>query len=79
MAIVRMLTSLSGPNYSRSPGDLHECSDGEAERLIAAGYAEPEVGKLPTRRERAVKVQPGAEKRSVASRVKKAPGLDTQG
>lgn len=40
MAIVRMLTSIAGADFARSRGDLHECSDAEAERLIAAGYAE---------------------------------------
>ncbi len=34
-----MLTGLSGPDYSRSPGDEHNCSADEAQRMIDAGYA----------------------------------------
>lgn len=36
---VIMLTGMSGPDYSRSPGDEHNCRADEAERLIAAGFA----------------------------------------
>ncbi len=36
---VIMLTGLSGPDYSRSPGDEHNCPADEAGRLIAAGFA----------------------------------------
>ena len=38
---VKMLTGMAGRDYSLSPGDEHECSDAEAARLIAAGFAEP--------------------------------------
>lgn len=72
---VRMLTGLSGPHYSVSAGDLHECSTHEATRFIAAGIAEPvdPVAK-PAREkaERAVKVAPGEETRGLRDRVKGA-------
>lgn len=38
-----MLVGLSGPTYTRNPGDDHECDEAEAKRLIAAGYAVPIV------------------------------------
>lgn len=38
---VKMLVALAGGHYSLSPGDVHECSEDEAQRLIAEGYAEP--------------------------------------
>lgn len=34
-----MLVGLSGPAFTRNPGDYHECDDAEALRLIKAGYA----------------------------------------
>ena len=37
---VKMLTCLSGVDYTVNAGDTHECSADEAERLIAAGFAE---------------------------------------
>jgi len=44
---VRMLTGLSGIDYSLSSGDLHECSEAEAGRLIAAGFAEAIAPETP--------------------------------
>lgn len=38
-----MLVGLSGPAFTRNPGDEHECDDAEGKRLIAAGYATPIV------------------------------------
>lgn len=38
--LVRMLVCLSGPTLLRNPGDVYECDDDEAVRLIRAGYAE---------------------------------------
>lgn len=79
MAKVKLLTGLSGPDVSLAPGEVHVCSAAEAKRLIDRGMAEaiaaaPKAAKPKV--EKAVKVQPGAEKRSVSSRVKKALGLD---
>lgn len=37
---VKMLTSMAGRDFSLSPGDEHEFSQAEAERLIAAGFCE---------------------------------------
>lgn len=45
---IKMLTGMSGPEISLSPGDPHECDDLEAERLIRAGFAESAEGKLPS-------------------------------
>lgn len=56
---IKMLTSLSGPEYCLSPGDVREFPQAEAARLVAAGYAVPDVE--PTQ-ERAVK-KPITEKR----------------
>ncbi|MDB5295011.1 MAG: hypothetical protein JWO31_994 [Phycisphaerales bacterium] len=38
---VRFLVSMAGVGSVRDPGDVAECSPGEAARLIAAGFAEP--------------------------------------
>lgn len=38
---VRMLTGMAGVEFSLSVGDLHDCAEDEADRLIAAGFAEP--------------------------------------
>lgn len=38
---IKMLTGLTGPEYSLAPGDERTFPDAEATRLIAAGYAEP--------------------------------------
>lgn len=56
---IKMLTSLAGPEYALSRGDEREFEDGEAIRLIEAGYAVP-AADAPM--ERAVK--PAAEKRA---------------
>jgi hypothetical protein len=39
--LVRMTTGLSGPAFSLSRGDERDFPDGEAIRLINAGYAVP--------------------------------------
>ena len=39
MLKLKMLTSMCGPAMSLVPGDPYECEAGEAERLIAAGFA----------------------------------------
>lgn len=44
---VRMLTGMAGVEFSLSAGDLHECGEDEAGRLIAAGFAEPAVAEKP--------------------------------
>lgn len=49
---IKMLTGLTGPQYSLAPGDERDFPDAEAKRLIEAGYAAP-VGGVKT--ERAVK------------------------
>jgi hypothetical protein len=36
---LKMLTGLSGPDYSLAPGDEREFEDAEAGRLIEAGFA----------------------------------------
>lgn len=56
---IRMTTGLSGPHYTLSPGDEHDFPDGEAVRLIDAGFAVPVAG---AKVERAVRHKP-AEKR----------------
>ena len=49
---IKMLTGMAGSEYVLSPGDVHTFPDAEAERLIAAGFAE----RVATRkREKAVK------------------------
>lgn len=51
---VLMLTGLAGADFSLSPGDEYECSDGEAKRLIEAGFAAPvEVKKAKVTKETA--------------------------
>jgi len=37
---VRILVGMAGPTVVRHRGDIAEVDDGEAQRLIAAGYAE---------------------------------------
>lgn len=37
---VRMLTSIAGADFALSPGDEHEFTAAEAQRMIEAGYAE---------------------------------------
>lgn len=43
MRNLKMLVGLAGPEYALSPGDEREFEADEAERLIAAGFAQ-EVG-----------------------------------
>ena len=45
---VRLLTPLSGANGSFAPGDEYECSEAEAERLVAKGFAENMKSKKKT-------------------------------
>lgn len=53
---VRMLTSLSGPSYSVSTGEVGEFDQETGERLIAAGLAAPVVeAKSKKKAEKAVK------------------------
>jgi len=54
---VRMLQSLSGPEYALRVGDEAEFDADEAKRLVEAGIAEPVAGekKKPVSRESKVK------------------------
>jgi hypothetical protein len=52
---VKLKTSLSGPDISLASGDIHECDEAEAGRLIEAGYAVPYDEKAA---EKAVKTGP---------------------
>ncbi|NEJ73794.1 hypothetical protein GR197_25175 [Rhizobium phaseoli] len=38
--LLKMTAGLSGPEFNLSPGDEYEFEDDEADRLIAAGFAE---------------------------------------
>ena len=69
---VRMTVGLSGPAYNLQPGDEFSFPDGEAARLIAAGYAVPVV---ETPIERAVEVPGGFafEKRGKGKKGKAKP------
>lgn len=61
---VKLTTSLSGVNGAYSSGDEYECaSPAEAERLIAAGYAEPIAAAPGAAREKAVARPRGKETR----------------
>jgi hypothetical protein len=63
---LRMLTSVAGADFALSPGDETErFSDGEAARMIEAGYAVP-VRDVPV--EKAVK--PGAPETAARSTPK---------
>ncbi|WP_375290910.1 hypothetical protein [Qipengyuania sp.] len=56
MRNLKMLTGLSGPELTLSPGDEHEFEDAEADRLIEAGFAtEAEAAKpaAPAKKPRA--------------------------
>ena len=55
-----MLVGLSGPAFFIAPGEMYECDDAEATRLISARYAIPWTEELI---ERAVK-KPVREKRT---------------
>ncbi|RDL51807.1 hypothetical protein BLJAPNOD_02948 [Ensifer sp. M14] len=57
---IKMLVGLAGNEYSLAPGDERDFPDGEANRLIVAGYAVPAVAE---KAERAV-VQPVTERRT---------------
>lgn len=60
---VKMLVGLSGPTGFYDVGDIYECDDSEAHRLICARYAvpwaEPEI-------ERAIAVPPRETRRKKA-------------
>lgn len=47
MRNLKMLTGLSGPELTLSPGDEHEFEDAEADRLIEAGFATEAEGSKP--------------------------------
>ena len=47
---VKMLTSMAGRDFSLSPGDEHDFTDGEADRLIAAGFCEAVEAKQSVKR-----------------------------
>lgn len=57
---IKMLTGLTGPEYSLAPGEVREFPDAEAQRLVKAGFAIPV---MDDKRERAVK-EPAAETRA---------------
>jgi len=38
--LLKMTAGLSGPEFNLAPGDEYEFDDDEADRLIAAGFAE---------------------------------------
>ena len=59
MMKIRMLTGLSGLDYSLSPGDEREFPNDEALRLVQAGYAVAIGGTV----ERAIKKTPAKETR----------------
>ncbi len=46
--VVRLLTSLAGPDGAWAAGDLFECDEATARRLVAAGYGVPaEIAGVP--------------------------------
>lgn len=46
--VIRLLTSVSGPDGAWAAGDLYPCDEGTALRMIQAGYATPaEIAGLP--------------------------------
>ncbi len=53
MAMLKMLTGLSGPDYSLVPGDTHDFDEREAKSLIAAGYAVAVDAKPVARKQKA--------------------------
>ncbi len=57
---IKMLVGLAGNEYSLAPGDERDFPDGEAVRLIEAGYAVPAVAEMT---ERAV-AHPAMERRT---------------
>ena len=38
---IKMLTAMGGTSIDLVPGDVHECGDAEAIRLVKAGHALP--------------------------------------
>lgn len=46
---VRCLVALAGRDFSHAPGDLYECDDASAARLVANGIAEHVVLEAPAR------------------------------
>lgn len=45
---VRLLVGMAGPDHAWSAGDLYECDEASARRLVAAGYAVPtSAGPVP--------------------------------
>lgn len=68
---VKLLTGLSGVGFSRGPGELHECGADEAERLIAAGFAEAVEPEKPVE-------QAKAKGRKLVERAKKLIGGSEQ-
>ena len=71
-----MLVGLSGPTTYYEPGDIYECDEAEAVRLIGARYAVPFV---EDRIERAI-AAPAPEKRfdMVAPRAPGAPAPEVK-
>jgi len=65
---IRMTVGLSGNKYSLAPGDEYEFPDGEAIRLVEAGYAVPVAEQKV---ERAVAL-PAAERRSKKPKTQEA-------
>lgn len=39
--VVRLLTSMAGPAGAWATGDLYECDEATARRMVEAGYAVP--------------------------------------
>lgn len=64
---IRMLVSIAGPEYALSPGDERDFPQGEAIRLIEAGYAAPVVEDA---------VEHAVSMPAVEKRAKKAKGTD---
>ena len=48
MAQVRMRVGLAGINFAHCAGEVYECDEASAARLIAVGFAEPLVTPEPT-------------------------------
>lgn len=60
---IRLLTALVGVSQTWEPGDLFDCDDGTAARMIAKGYAVPlTIGGIE------LAVTPGAPERAVRPR-----------
>jgi len=63
---VRLLTGLSGPDFSLVRGDERDFPQAEAERLVSAGYA------VPAEMDRQEATRPAAPEKTVA-KDKKTP------